>query len=99
MIEILLVAVLLYAGVILYSSTKTKYWYFTYVYKHNGTTCFGSAVNRSKFIFNIYDTIEHLERQGLGTPIIINCTRISKTEYNNFNNDLNEESNQEYDNY
>ena len=97
MIEILLVAVLLYVGVILYSSTQTKYWYFTYVYKHNGTTCFGSAVNSGKF--NVYNTIRYLEEQGLDTPIIYNCIEISKAEYNNFNNDLNEESNQEYDNY
>lgn len=89
MIEILLVAVLLYVGVILYSSTKTKYWYFTYVYKHNGTTCFGSAVNSGKF--KLYNTIRHLEEQGLDIPIIYNCIEISKAEYNKFNNDFNEE--------
>lgn len=88
MIEILIILVLADIVVVLYSSTQTKYWYLTYVYKHNGTTCFESTVTSGKF--KVYDTIRHLEEQGLDTPIIYNCIEISKAEYNNFNNDFNE---------
>ena len=85
MIEILLVAILMYIGVIIYSTTQPKYWYFTYIYVSNGKTFFGGAVSEGNL--NVHDTINYLEEQGIDTPIILNYIRISRKEYNKFKED------------
>ena len=89
MIEILLVAVWLYVGVVIYKEIQIKYWYFTYIYKNSNGIGLGKGIINEEL--SLYKLTKHLEKKGFDNPIITNFKRVSKYDYDEFNKDINKE--------